>query len=74
MKSIDGIQSCKDYHQIELENLKGGTMASKTSDAARYVIPIGHGKFTIIDTPGFGDSRGLDTDKDHLIKIKQMVQ
>ena len=69
MLSIDGIQSCKDYHQKELENLDGGPMASKTSDAARYEIKIGQGKFTFIDTPGFGDSRGFDTDAVNFKKI-----
>lgn len=52
-----------------MENLDGGPMASKTSDAARYEIKIGQGKFTFIDTPGFGDSRGLDTDAVHFKKI-----
>ena len=33
-------------------------MASKTSDAMEYKIQIGHANITIIDTPGFGDSRG----------------
>jgi hypothetical protein len=41
-------------------------MASKTSGAAKYEIKIGQGNFTIIDTPGFGDSRGEETDKDHV--------
>jgi hypothetical protein len=33
-------------------------MESKTSEANDYVIEIGYGRFTIIDTPGFGDTRG----------------
>ncbi len=37
-------------------------MASKTSDAKRYAIKIGHVNLTVIDTPGFGDSRGTDVD------------
>jgi len=45
-------------------------MASKTSDAARYEMIIGHAKFTIIDTPGFGDSRGMAVDAEHFEKIK----
>jgi len=45
-------------------------MASKTSDAGRYEVIIGHAKFTIIDTPGFGDSRGMEVDKEHFEKIK----
>jgi hypothetical protein len=34
-------------------------MVSKTSNAKKYKLKIGHGNFTIIDTPGFGDSRGV---------------
>ena len=45
-------------------------MASKTSDAAKYELIMGHGKFTIIDTPGFGDSRGTEVDIKHFEKIK----
>jgi hypothetical protein len=37
-------------------------MASKTSGAHRYEIKIGSATFTIIDTPGFGDSRGMKVD------------
>ena len=48
-------------------------MASKTSDAARYEIKIGQGTFIIIDTPGFGDSRGTKTDDKHFLKIKEQV-
>jgi translation elongation factor EF-G len=35
-------------------------MASKTDDALVYKnVPFGNFKINIIDTPGFGDSRGL---------------
>jgi len=48
-------------------------MTSKTSSAVRYEMKIGHGNFTIIDTPGFGDSRGIDVDCDYFEKIKQAI-
>ena len=48
-------------------------MASKTSDAAKYRINLGEGQFLFIDTPGFGDSRGLEFDTDHYEKIKRAV-
>ena len=48
-------------------------MASKTSDALKYEIQIGHGKFTVIDTPGFGDSRGMSVDALNFEKIKSAV-
>jgi hypothetical protein len=48
-------------------------MASKTSDAARYTFKIGYAEITVIDTPGFGDSRGMDVDAEHFEKIKKTV-
>lgn len=45
-------------------------MASKTSDAKKYKIKIGHVNLTIIDTPGFGDSRGMEVDRQNFEKIK----
>jgi hypothetical protein len=48
-------------------------MASKTSDANKYKIRIGHANFTIIDTPGFGDTRGMDVDKKNFELIKKRV-
>ena len=48
-------------------------MASKTSDVRKYEVKVGHALFTIIDTPGFGDSRGMDVDAEHFEKIKKTV-
>jgi hypothetical protein len=49
-----------------LENKLGGPAASKTSGVAKYEIKIGYANITIIDTPGFGDSRGNNIDEGHL--------
>ena len=49
-----------------MENKLGGPTASKTSGVAKYELKIGHANITIIDTPGFGDSRGVDIDTDHV--------
>jgi septin family protein len=59
MKTENGIKNCKNLNKQELENQEGGKMASKTSGCARYEVKIGKAKVTIIDTPGFGDSRGV---------------
>ena len=40
-QSINGIESCKSFNKDSLENHVGGPMASKTSDALRYVFKIG---------------------------------
>jgi hypothetical protein len=48
-------------------------MESKTSEANDYVIRIGHGKFTIIDTPGFGDTRGRKVDEENFKIIREKV-
>jgi len=48
-------------------------MDSKTRDAGKYVIKIGYATFTIIDTPGFGDTGGMIVDQEHFDKIKSTV-
>ena len=48
-------------------------MASKTSGCAKYKCKIGSVKLTIIDSPGFGDSRGPKLDDEHVKKITDYV-
>lgn len=48
-------------------------MASQTSDAKKYKTRIGHVNLTIIDTPGFSDSRGLAQDDKNFERIKEIV-
>ena len=48
-------------------------MESKTSDALKYRIQIGHGIFTFIDTPGFGDTRGFEFDITQAEKIRNSI-
>ena len=70
---IKDIKGFKRINKADVENQEGGNMASKTNDVVKYVIEIGHATFTIIDTTGFGDTRGLETDKINVEKIKQAV-
>ena len=72
-KNVNGIESCKNFNEESVESHIGGAMTSKTSDAVKYIFKIGHAIFTVIDTPGFGDSRGMDMDATHFEKIKQTV-
>jgi hypothetical protein len=70
MEGITGIKSCRNFNIKEIENtVVGEEMASKTSDAKRYAIKIGHVNLTVIDTPGFGDTRGPNVDKENFEKI-----
>jgi len=70
---MDSIKNCKNVNNEALENRDGGPMASKTSGTKNYEIKIGFANLIIIDTPGFGDSRGTKFDNDHLEKIKKTV-
>ena len=48
-------------------------MASKTSDVRFYDIKIGSVNLRVIDTPGFGDTRGTIQDQIHYDRIKEAV-
>ena len=48
-------------------------MESQTSEVVKYEIRIGHAKFTLMDTPGFGDTRGNEIDEEQADKIRQSV-
>ena len=62
-----GIEYFKQFHDIKLEN--SCKTESKTDGATLYTVEYNTMNIGIIDTPGFGDSRGLDVDKQHVIKI-----
>lgn len=69
-QSIEGLTSCGRGNEMSAENEHGGTDESQTSKAMKYTIRIGHANFTIIDTPGFGDTRGTDWDARNFEEIK----
>ena len=73
MNSLDGIKSCNEIHDQKSERNEGGKMASKTFDAKKYQFAIGHGNFTVIDTPGQVDTKGHETDAINFEKIKNTV-
>ena len=53
------------FNDIELENTHARKMESKTLGAKLYDVKLGDLNIGIIDTPGFGDSRGMEDDKKH---------
>jgi len=64
-----GFEQLKNFNDIELENDQSKHMESKTSGTALYNVEFNGLEIGIIDTPGFGDSRGIDEDKKHMQKI-----
>jgi len=65
----------KKYHREENENQqeKDSNMHSKTENPLSYSIPIPGFNFTVLDTPGLGDTRGMEFDKRHIERISQAL-
>ena len=59
----------KHYNDLEIEDSTAHAMASKTSEAKFYNTEVCKMRMKVIDTPGFGDSRGLEKDKENVAKI-----
>ena len=55
------------YNDLTIENLTA--MHSKTREVKSYEAEIYRMRTTVIDTPGFGDLRGLEQDKENVKKI-----
>lgn len=58
----EGDRNVIHHRDKDAEKLKGGSLTSMTSGSKKYEIKIGHANLTIIDTPSFCDSRGLEVD------------
>ena len=57
------------YNDLMIENSIERAMASKTSEAKHYDTVVCRMRMAVFDTPGFGDSRGLEQDKVNVKKI-----
>ena len=64
----------EDFNDIELENAAEYPMESKTSGARLYKANLCGLSLGIIDTPGFGDSRGMEQDKKNIKKIISCIE
>ncbi len=59
----EGLSRFEQFNDIKMENANSLSMESKTTGAKLYEAELGELKVGIIDTPGFGDTRGIDQDK-----------
>lgn len=71
-----GVEKFRAFNDLSVENAEERQMASKTSDANYYEVQFDEVGLTIgiIDTPGFGDTRGLSEDKKNTKKIVDTVR
>ena len=70
----EGLTSFRRFNDIKLENAKASQMESKTSDAKLYNVKLTDLEVGFIDTPGFGDSRGIEEDEQHSRKIVRLLE
>jgi GTP-binding protein EngB required for normal cell division len=63
-----GVEHFRSFNKIKFES-NTRQMESKTNNATKYSIDISGWSVGIIDTPGFGDSRGIEMDKQNVKKI-----
>lgn len=69
------LETLRPLHDSALENAVEDKMASKTSDASIYRINVSADvHVTVIDTPGFGDSRGFEEDELHVRRILDRLE
>ena len=68
-----GVKEFHSFHEMKFES-DSSKMESKTNNATMYKIEIGSWPVGVIDTPGFGDSRGMEEDKKHVGKIIEALK
>ena len=69
-----GVEHFHSFNDIQLENAVADKMESKTSNAKKYTVSLGDTNLEIIDTPGFGDSRGMGEDKKRMEAIMRCLK
>lgn len=63
-----------EFNDNGLENVSSRKLESKTSGAKLYNVELCELNLGVIDTPGFGDTRGLEEDKEHTKKIVEILK
>mmetsp|Transcript_70569 Transcript_70569/g.188031 ORF Transcript_70569/g.188031 Transcript_70569/m.188031 type:complete len:754 (+) Transcript_70569:37-2298(+) len=64
----------KDFRDLTIETDVKNKQVSQTNAATVYRFPIGPVNLRVVDTPGFGDTRGRDLDAQHAKRIVDCVQ
>ncbi len=70
----NGLAQFRHFNDVKLEKAESRQMESKTSGAKLYDVELGKLKVGLIDTPGFGDSRGMKEDKENVKKIIAAIE
>ena len=86
----EGFQKLQQFDDPDLENKEASEMESKTSGAKLYDVAadstdlasmtheytanLDKLKFSVIDTPGFGDTRGFDRDEENLQNVLSCIE
>ena len=66
---VDKLQQFRQFNDMSLENAESRQMESKTNGVKLYDVQLSELKVGVIDTPGFGDPRGISQDKENVKKI-----
>ena len=68
------LSEIQEFNDIELEDSESKQMQSKTTGAREYLTTLKKLDIGIIDTPGFGDTRGFDKDSENVKKIIEILK
>ena len=68
LKDDSSIKKLNKYHNEALENVKAAEIESATTGASYYQVDFEEVTLGVVDTPRFGDSCGLDQDKENVTK------
>lgn len=72
--NLDGYEGIARKNLEQFENGLDNPMQSQTNEACTYSVQIGNTIHDLIDTPGFGDTRGADFDKGHVEAVVNSVK
>jgi len=64
----------QDFRDLRFENDLWDRTVSQTNAATVYEVPMGPLRVRIVDTPGFGDTRGTNFDKRHAQMIVECIK